>query len=235
MSIPLTNILFSDIYGYANNAGPSGMLSLNTMSFFSYFSGPYGSGAQPDTNWGQGEGSGANRIFGTTAKTTNIKVSDFAGLDYYYANPQFQAELRAANNTPPPITPPDPPDIYDFNIRITFYDSSQTYQYLSYGFLLTQGSSISGVDMAQFPPPLTVPLINSYYWTFEINTTPGYPGIQGNRTVKLNINGTTYLSSLTINNGANSWDFTTYGTPVITRGAPTSGIDTGSFWDIDIS
>jgi hypothetical protein len=234
MSIPLTDITFSDIYGYANNSGPPGMVSLNTMSFFSWFEGPNGSGTLPDVNWGQGEGSGANRIFGTTAKVTNIKVSDFAGLDYYYVNPQYSVDLRAANNCPPPTTPPDPPDVFDFNVNLTMYDSGLSFPYLSYGFLLNQGGGLSTVDIAQLQPPLTVPLINSYYWVLTIQTSPMYPGVGGNRTVDLYVNGTLYLSGLTINNGANSWDYITYGTPVITRGATASTVDTGSFWDITI-
>ncbi len=61
MTVPTTNVKFSDIWSEANGVYSSGLLSLNTMSFFSYFTGPNGSGNQPNNNWGQGEGHLARR------------------------------------------------------------------------------------------------------------------------------------------------------------------------------
>ena len=98
MTVPTSSVKFSDIWSEANGVYSSGLLSLNTMSFFSYFAGPNGSTSQTDNNWGQGEGSGANRIYGTSAKTTVIAVGDFDGLTYFYDNSTFQVTLEVINN-----------------------------------------------------------------------------------------------------------------------------------------
>jgi len=233
MAVPTTNILFTDIATTAD-VNYTGILSLNTMSFFSYFTGPNGSGNEPYNNWGQGEASGANRIYLTTAKTTNIKVGDFSGLDYFYDGTNYQIDIRWVNNSPTPTTPPDPPDAYDMDVRLTLYDSSQTYQYISYAAPLTSNGGSTALDIITTTPPQSIPLIRSLYWVLDIQTSPGYPGGAGNRTVGLDINGTTYFSGQTITNGANSWDYNTYGTPIITPGAPSAGNTTGSFWDLGI-
>ena len=125
MAVPSTNVKFSDIYAEANGAYSSGIISLNTMSFFSYFAGPNGSNSQAANNYGQGEGSGANRILGTTAKTTNIQVGDFDGLTYFYDQSNFQVVLNATNNINPP-PPPPPPINNNLSIVLTLFDSSFT-------------------------------------------------------------------------------------------------------------
>ena len=84
MAVPSTNVKFSDIYAEANGSYSSGVLSLATMSFFSYFQGPNGSNTISYNAWGQGQSSGANRIYNTSAKTTNIQVGDFTGDTYFY-------------------------------------------------------------------------------------------------------------------------------------------------------
>ena len=133
MAVPTSNVKFSDIWSEANGAYSSGLLTLNSMSFFSYFAGPNGSNSVPDNNWGQGEGSGANRILGTTAKTTNIAVGDFDGLTYFYDNSTFQVTLNVTNNkTNPPPFPPPPVD-NAVNVNVELWDSSFSYQYLNGG------------------------------------------------------------------------------------------------------
>jgi len=233
MPAPPTNNTFTDIFTTSNGFGPSSMVSLLTSSFFSYFSGPNGSGAQPYNNWGQGEASGDNRIYGTTAKTTNLKVSDFSDKWYFYQQLIQSVQLDITNNAPTPTTPPDPPDAYDFNISLTLSDSSVTYPYLSDNSIITP-SGFSTKDIITTYPPDTVPLINTYYWTVDIFTAPTYPGIAGTVPVDININGSTYVSGVTLNNGANSFDFNTYGTAVVTLDQPSTGL-TGSFFEIRIN
>jgi hypothetical protein len=243
-TVPTTNIKFSDIYQVSNPGGTTTPQSLNTMSYFSYFSGPNGSNTVSDNNWGQGEISGADRIYRTNVKTTNIKVSDFSDLDYYYngniGTNTYPLDIAAffSNNCPPPNIPPDPPDVYDFNYTLTLYDHTYTYTYISYGSLMNQGTNNYN-DLIRSPD--TVPLINTYYWQVDIQTTPGYPGTGGNRTVEIKINGTNYVTGATITNGTNTFLGSTYGTAVVDK--ITSTIDpfstytpyTGSYWSVKVS
>ena len=206
MAVPVTNVKFSDIWSEANGAYSSGLLSLNTMSFFSYFTGPNGSNNQSANNWGQGEGSGGNRIYGTTAKTTNIKVGDFDGLTYFYDQSSFKVVLNAVNNinTPPP---PPPPLDNDLSINLTLFDSSFTYPYLT-GFsgLLTAGGGNYNADISL----TTTPIIFRAYWQVEVSTAPNF----GGGTVTIDINGTNYANSISLTAGPtpNTLDSNTYGT-----------------------
>ena len=232
MAVPSTNVKFSDIWSEANGTYSTGILSLNTMSFFSYFTGLNGSGNQPDNNWGQGEGSGANRIYLTTAKTTNIKVSDFSGLNYFYdSNYDRLITVNGAYSGPSPIMPPDPPDCYDFNIRLTLYDSSLTYIYAAGGFSLAPFFPTFGADIQQ---DTITPLINTYYWVLDIQTSPSYPGLAGAVTANFFINGSPFFTSATVNNGGNTYDSTTYGTATIALNSPLAN-KTGSLWDVTMS
>ena len=72
MAIPSTDIaLANDIYGEANGGYSSGQVSLNDISFYSYFAGPNGSSSISYNAYGRGEGSGANRIYGTNVVSSN--------------------------------------------------------------------------------------------------------------------------------------------------------------------
>jgi len=206
MTVPTTNVKFSDIWSEANGVYSSGLLSLNTMSFFSYFTGPNGSNNQPANNWGQGEGSGANRIYGTTAKTTNIKVGDFDGLTYFYDQTNFKVVLNAVNNInfPPP---PPPPINNNLSIVLTLFDSSFTYPYLGGGSgTLMAGGGNYNADISFSSNPI----IFRAYWQVEVFTDPNF----GGGTVTIDINGTNYANSIALNAGPapNTLDSSTYGT-----------------------
>jgi len=205
MAVPITNVKFSDIYAGANGSYTSGLLSLNTMSFFSYFTGPNGSNNQAANNWGQGEGSGANRIYGTSAKTTLIKVGDFDGLTYFYDQTNFKVVLNAVNNINPPPPPPPPLD-NDLSINLTLFDSSFTYLYASGGSPLTSAGGNYNADISQ----PTTPIIFRAYWQVEVSTAPNF----GGGTVTIDINGTNYANSISLTAGPtpNTLDSNTYGT-----------------------
>ena len=209
MAVPSTNVKFSNIYAEANGAYSSGMLSMLTMSFFSYFAGPNGSNSQPANNWGQGEGSGANRIYGTSAKTTNIQVGDFDGLTYFYDNSTFQVTLDAINNL---TNTGFPPPNNDVNVTVELYDSTFSYQYMVGG-----GTAPVGIP---FPPgtygPASVsqtsdPIIYRGYWKV---TLAGMPGQFTGGNFDLSINGTTKATGVSISTGpgGTTIDSGTYGT-----------------------
>lgn len=206
MAVPSTNVKFSDIYAEANGSYTSGMLSMLTMSFFSYFTGPNGSNNQPANNWGQGEGSGANRIYGTTAKTTNIKVGDFDGLTYFYDQTNFKIVLNAVNNINPP-PPPPPPINNDLSIVLTLFDNGFNYSYVggNSGILVAGGGNYNADISAALNP-----IIFRAYWKVEVFTDPNF----GGGTVTIDINGTNYANSIALAAGPapNTLDSNTYGT-----------------------
>jgi hypothetical protein len=204
MTVPSTNIKFSDIWEEANGTYSTGILSLNTMSFFSYFSGPNGANAQPDENWGQGENSGANRIYGTTPKITNIKVGDFSNLTYYYDQTNFQIVLDIKNNA---IKNPDD----DVTVNLTLWDSGLSYSYNTGGAFVPA----AGGSNTQDTSAPTTPIINTGYWQLDIITGPAFTG----NVVSLDINGNSImtpqaLAPNTTNtfdwNGFSSADVSTY-------------------------
>jgi len=226
MAVPTTNVKFSDIWSEANGAYSSGLLSLNTMSFFSYFAGPNGSNSQAANNWGQGEGSGANRILGTTAKTTLIQVGDFDGLTYFYDNSTFQVTLNVTNNkTNPPPFPPPPVD-NAVNVNVELWDSSFTYQYLAGGGMAMAPGTYGPSAVSQ---PFGDPIIFRGYWIVTISgANPTFAG----GTCNIDINGTNFVTggALGAGPGPNSFDSTVYGTADVAS----FGGYTGLYFDVTV-
>jgi len=208
MTVPTSNVKFSDIWSEANGAYSSGILNLNSMSFFSYFSGPNGSSTVPDNNWGQGEGSGANRIYGTSAKITGLQVGDFDGLTYFYNNSTFQVTLQVTNNLPAPNIPPDPPDLNDVNVNIELWDSTFTYQYMTGGGMVPSNGGTYGPSSTSATDD---PIIFRGYWKVSIaGASPMFTGCNAT----LAINGNNKFTSQAVAGGPGGTTFTssTYGT-----------------------
>ena len=227
MAVPTSNVKFSDIYGEANGGYYSGLLSLNTMSFFSYFTGPNGSNNQPANNWGQGEGSGANRILGTTAKTTNIAVGDFDGLTYFYDNSTFQVTLNVTNNlTNPPPFPPPPVD-NAVNVNVELWDSGFSYQYLAGGGMAMAPGTYGPSAVSQ---PTGDPIIFRGYW--KVTVTGANPSFAGG-TCNISINGTSKVSGGSIPGGSGgaTFDSSTYGTEDVAS----YGGFTGLYFDVTVN
>ena len=208
MAVPSTNVKFSDIWSEANGTYSTGILSLNTMSFFSYFAGPNGSNSQAANNWGQGGGSGADRIYGTTAKTTLIQVGDFDGLTYFYDNSTYQVTLNAVNNLAPLPFPPDPPGSNNVSVNIELYDSSFTYQYIAGGgTVMENGGTFGPSSVSQTNDPI----IFRGYWKVSIS---GMPPFFTGGSCDISINGTAKVTGGTVSPapGGTTFDSATYGT-----------------------
>lgn len=227
MAVPTTNVKFSDIWSEANGAYSSGILSMLTMSFFSYFAGPNGSNSQTSNNWGQGEGSGANRIYGTNAKTTLIQVGDFDGLTYFYDQSAFKCNLTVYNNLGPSQPFPPPPtdtDVQDVNL--TLRDNSDTYSYLTgnSGVVISAGNGGGTYGPTDLSQP-TSPIIRSAYWEITIASNPNFPGA----TADLTGNGVSLFTGQAVN-GAGAptvFNWGTYGAVVVATGygGTTAGLD----------
>jgi hypothetical protein len=195
------------------------------MSFFSYFTGPNGSNNQPDNNWGQGEGSGANRILGTSAKTTNIAVGDFDGLTYFYDNSTFQVTINITNNlvsTPPPPFPID----NDVNVNVELYDSSFSYQYLAGGGMAAAPGTFGPNAISQTDDPI----IFRGYWIVTVGGA--FPTFAGG-TCNIDINGTNFVTGGTVPAGPTgaSFDSTVYGTADVVA----FGGYTGLYFDVTVN
>jgi hypothetical protein len=212
MTIPSSNIsLSNDIYGEANGGYSSGEVSLNDVSFYSYFAGPNGSNSISYNAWGAGENSGLNRIYGTTVHTGtayNWKMSEYSGLTYFYDNSTYQVTLEATNNLPAPTIPPDPPDLYDVNVNVELWGEGFSYQYIAGGGQVTSNggtygpSSISQTDD---------PIIFRGYWKVVISgVNPMFAGCNAD----LSINGTSKFSGQAVSGGpgGTTFDSVTWGT-----------------------
>ena len=226
MAVPTSNVKFSDIWSEANGAYSSGLLTLNSMSFFSYFAGPNGSNSVPDNNWGQGEGSGANRIYGTSAKTTNIAVGDFDGLTYFYDNSTFQVTLNVTNNkTNPPPFPPPPVD-NAVNVNIELWDSSFSYQYLNGGGMAMAPGTYGPSAVSQTNDPI----IFRGYW--KVTVAGAFPSFAGG-TANLSINGIVFFAGqgVAAGSGGTTFTSTTFGTADV---ASYLGL-TGLYFDVTVN
>jgi hypothetical protein len=195
------------------------------MSFFSYFTGPNGSNNQPDNNWGQGEGSGANRILGTSAKTTLIQVGDFDGLTYFYDNSTFQVTINITNNLVSVPPPPFPID-NDVNVNVELYDSSFSYQYLAGGGLAAAPGTFGPNAISQTNDPI----IFRGYWIVTVGGA--FPTFAGG-TCNIDINGTNFVTGGTVPAGPTgaSFDSTVYGTADVAA----FGGYTGLYFDVTVN
>lgn len=226
MTLPTSNISMSAIWSEANSPYSSGQLSLLTMSFFSYFAGPNGSNSLTDNNWGVHEGSGANRIYGLAAKTSDYEIGDYSGLTYFYDNSTFQVTLNVTNNkTNPPPFPPPPVD-NAVNVNIELWDSSFSYQYLSGGGMAMAPGTYgpSAVSMT------TDPIIFRGYW--KVTVSGAFPSFAGG-TTNIVINGSTKVTggAIPAGPGGATFDSTVYGTEDVAS----FGGFTGLYFDVTVN
>ena len=227
MTVPTSSIKFSDIWSEANGAYSSGLLSLNTMSFFSYFAGPNGSNSQTENNWGMHEGSGANRIYGLAAKTSSYAIGDYSGLTYFYDNSTYQVTLAVTNNkTNPPPAPPAPPVLNDVNVNVELWDSSFTYQYLSGGGMAAAPGTYGPSDVSMTSDPI----IFRGYW--KVTVTGANPSFAGG-TVNLSVNGIAKFTGqgVAAGSGGTTFDSTTFGTADVAA----FGGFTGLYFDVTVN
>jgi hypothetical protein len=226
MTLPTSDISMSAIWSEANSPYSTGQLSLLTMSFFSYFAGPNGSNSLTDNNWGVHEGSGANRIYGLAAKTSDYEIGDYSGLTYFYDNSTFQVTLNVTNNkTNPPPFPPPPVD-NAVNVNIELWDSSFSYQYLSGGGMAMAPGTYgpSAVSMT------TDPIIFRGYW--KVTVSGAFPSFAGG-TTNIVINGSTKVTggAVPAGPGGATFDSTVYGTEDVAS----FGGFTGLYFDVTVN
>jgi hypothetical protein len=217
----------SAIWSEANSPYSTGQLSLLTMSFFSYFAGPNGSNSQTDNNWGMHEGTGSNRIYGLTAKTSSYAIGDYSGLTYYYDNSTYQVTLAVTNNlTNPPPSPPAPPVFNDVNVNVELWDSSFSYQYLGGGGMATAPGTYgpSAVSMTSDP------IIFRGYW--KVTVAGANPSFAGG-TANLSINGIVFFTGqgVAAGSGGTTFTSTTFGTADV---ASYLGL-TGLYFDVTVN
>ena len=208
MTIPSTNIeLANDVYAEANGGYSSGQVELFDLGFQSYFNGPNGANTIGYNAWGRGVGSGDNRIYGTTATSTNMNLNGFAGLTYFYDNSTFQVTLDVVNNlvsTPPPPFPID----NDIDVTLELYDSTITYMYIQQGSGMVNAPGNTGNIVAS---STSDPIIFRGYWVVKIGA--GFPTFAGG-SCNININGTSKVTGGTLPSGTGqtTFDSATYGT-----------------------
>jgi hypothetical protein len=209
MAIPSTNIeLANDIYGEANGGYTSGQVSLNDISFYSYFAGPNGTSSISYNAYGKGENSGLNRIYGTNAVSNPDDMDDFKGITYFYDNSSFQVTVNVTNNkTNPPPAPPAPPVDNAVNVTVELFDSSLSIQYITGGGMAMAPGSYGPSPISQTNDPI----IFRGYWKVTVGGTgPLFAG----GTCNIVINGNTKVTGGSIPSGPGgaTFDSATYGT-----------------------
>jgi len=237
MAVPTSNIGISSIYSEANGGSPGSGSNIKVSDLFkkSYFEGPapLGNNTLSYRAWGQyGNTSGADRIYGLTAKNTNNSWSDFSGKTYYYDNSTYKVGLRIRNSlqAPPfPPIPPTPPTANDIAVEIWLYDSTGTYGYLASG-AINAPAQAGGFDQTTTQSTTSNPIIAIGYWAVRITTNQLYP--PGNKNVSISLNGTNYVSTTIAANGATTYNYSTYGTVNI---ASTGQGYTGVYFDVQVT
>ena len=212
MAIPATDIkLANDIYGEANGGYPgSGEVSLNDISFFSFFAGPNGSSSISYNAYGRGENTGLNRIYDTSIVSphTNVGVADFANVVYFYDNSTYQVTLNVVNTkTNPPPAPPAPPVDNAVNVNVELWGNAFSYRYLAGGGM---AMALGTYGPTAVSIPSDDPIIFRGYWKVTVSGTPLFAG----GTCNIDINGTSKVSGGSIPSGAGgaTFDSATYGT-----------------------
>jgi len=232
MAVPTSNYGISAIYSEANGGPPVSSSNIAVSDLFkkSYFQGPTGTSTISYNAWGQyGSTSGADRIYGLTAKNTNNAWSDFSGLTYYYDNSSYKVAARIRNPLQPPPFPPPPP-FYDNNIAVEvwLYDSTTTYSYVVSG-AINANAMMGGYDQTFTLSTTITPIIAIGYWEVRVTTNEFFPG--GSKTIQIDLNGTNYVNTSIAANGATTYSFSTYGT--VNIGSTGQGYD-GVYFDINV-
>ena len=226
MAVPSSNISMSAIYGEPNVGGPPSDLAVSDLFKKSYFESNAFGGPLTYNAWGQyGNASGADRIYGLTASNSNNNFGQFAGLVYYYDNSVYANYVNVVNNLTPPPPPFPPPDTNDINVTCKLYDSTGTFFYSQFNQLINANSSVG-----QTFSNITEPILAIAYW--EVTFQP-QSGFFGGATCNISINGTSKVSSGTINaTGSTTFSFSTLGS--VAQATSGSGF-IGTWFDIAIN
>lgn len=207
MAVPTTNIKFDDIWYEANGSNLVTTNNITTSDLFGYdyFRGPNGSGNISFNAWGVGNA--ADQIFGVTNNSYNW--GNFSGLVYWYDNTIYDMTYRIYNSLPTPSTPPDPPDMNDFQFKIEVFDSSLTYRFADSGPVNVIATNTVGFNQFSLSGLGGTPLLLYNYWTVTATSAPSYPG--GGQ-LDFTVNGTS-IGSSPVNNGVNVYYYSNFGGP----------------------
>jgi hypothetical protein len=227
MAIPSTDIaLANDIYGEANGGYSSGQVSLNDISFYSYFAGPNGTNSISYNAYGKGENSGLNRIYGTNAVSNPDDMDDFKGVTYFYDNSTYQVTLSVTNNkTNPPPFPPPPVD-NAVNVNIELWGQAFSFQYINGGGMAQAPGTYGPASVSQTNDPI----IAIGYWKVTVGGAgPSFAGGSCN----ISINGTSKVSGGSVPSGPGgaTFDSGTYGTANVAS----YGGFTGLYFEVTVS
>lgn len=181
MTTPSGLISLDDIWIEAN-PGWSSSESFGRIAYESWAQGPLGSNTYTSNGWG-GDGSGGgvpaggNAIYNTGAPlvrgTDDINFANYSNKTYYFDGSTFNIQY-SWNNTltnPPPFPPP--PVINDVNVQVYCYDYNGSYS-VHNNFAITANAATSG-GPSQIPgfSSGSSPLVETVYWSIQINTIPG--------------------------------------------------------------
>jgi len=225
---------YNGIWSIANPGNPTATNeSLRDLLAYDWFHGPANGNTVSFYGWGEYTGTsgtaGDSRIYGISANGSNInyKVSDPAGLEYFYDNTSYLINFNATNNLN--NNPPFPPKDNNVNISFQFGNPQNPtlFVYANYNGLVSVTSTTGNTTISNSG---SSPMINNGFWSINISTSPQFTGTSANG-YTLDINGSRYFSR-TLGSGANNVTYLyNSGTNSITT-APTMGsfsIPSGSY------
>jgi len=227
MAVPSSNIqLANDVYAEANGGYSSGEVELFDLGFQSYFAGPNGTNTINYNAWGRGVNSGDDRIYGTTATSTNMNLNGFAGLTYFYDNSTFQVTLNAVNNLAPQPFPPNPPGSNDVNVNVELWGEGFSYQYVAGGGMVTENGGTFGPNALS---ATNDPIIFRGYWKVTVaGASPMFAG--GSCDISINGSAKVTGGAVSAGPGGSVFDYITYGTEDVAA----FGGFTGLYFDITV-
>ena len=226
---------YDGIWSIANPASPSASNeSLGELLAYDWFHGPNGGGTVQFNGWGEYTGTsgtaGDSRIYGIPINSSNInyKMSDPAGLEYYYDDPTspskiYYSQLTVTNNLPAT----GPPRNEFVTVDLYCGNPFGNFSYIN-GNVPNQPNGIGTSAMNNVGSPL----INNAFWYLTVSTDPNFapPAPLFTATVALSINGTTVFTAgaalgAGTNNYTNDWTGYTVQSMGTWGGTPFTGFE----------
>ena len=226
---------YNGIWSIANAASPTATNeSLRDLLAYDWFHGPNGGSTVSFNGWGEYTGTsgtaGDGRIYGIPVNGSNInyKVSDPAGLEYYYANTaNDRIEFDCYNNLGAPFG--------TVTINAYFGNYYGNFSYASFGGPCFAGP---GQPTNSMMSTTVSPFINNGFWYLTVNPDPPFPGTAANG-FTIQVNGTTYVTAtLPAGPGSYSYAWNTGGASnfsQVSSYSSSTGTYTGQYIRVDLN
>jgi hypothetical protein len=198
MLTPSGQISIDDLF-QESTPGFTGTESFGRIAYESWAQGPLGSNTYTSNGWG-GDGSGGgvpvggNAIYNTGAPLQRgvdpINLANYSNKYYYFDGSIYDIKYSYNNILTNTFAPP-PPIINDVNVQVDCFDYNGTYTvHNSFAINANAASNLPSTTIPGFTANSS-PLVESVYWSIQINTTPG----NTISNIAFSVNGTTVYNA----------------------------------------